>query len=304
MVSRYAHKGFTWIDLESPTPGEVRQIMEEFDFHPMIAEDLLSPSLKPKVDRYPDALYLILHFPPFSSAKSVANYHEVDFVLGRNYIITTRYAPLDPFVKLAKVFEANSILDHKAPHSDPGYMFCFMLSNLYRSLEGELETLSMLLDRIEDNIFEGKEKEMVYELSRTSRRLLNFKQSLFPHQQILESLESMGGKMYGTDFTYQIRSTMGDYYRVQAATVSEREMLEELRQTNNALLSTKENEIMKTLTIMAFTTFPLTLFSSLFAIETKSRPIVGIPGDFWILLGIMFSLMMLFFVFFKRKKWL
>jgi Mg2+ and Co2+ transporter CorA len=63
MISRYNYKELLWIDIEAPTHEEIRSIMEEFDIHPIVADELLSPSLRPKVDHYENLIYLILHFP-------------------------------------------------------------------------------------------------------------------------------------------------------------------------------------------------------------------------------------------------
>ena len=77
----------------------------------------------------------------------------------------------------------------------------------------------------------------------------------------------------------------------------------ELRATNDSLLNTKTNDIMRTLTIMAFTTFPLTLFASIFSMNTKVLPIVGMENDFWIIIGIMLLVMVSFYMYFRYKKW-
>jgi magnesium transporter len=82
------------------------------------------------------------------------------------------------------------------------------------------------------------------------------------------------------------------------------ESLHELRETNNSLLTTKQNETMKRFTILAFVTLPLTLLATLFSMDTKETPVVGLPHDFWIIIGIMFLAAGAMFVFFKRKKWL
>ena len=39
--------------------------MKEFGIHPLVAEELRSPTLRPKVDLYDNFIYLILHFPAF-----------------------------------------------------------------------------------------------------------------------------------------------------------------------------------------------------------------------------------------------
>jgi Mg2+ and Co2+ transporter CorA len=61
---------------------------------------------------------------------------------------------------------------------------------------------------------------------------------------------------------------------------------------------------MKTLTIMAFVTFPLTLISSVFGMNTSYLPLIGVQGDFWIVIGIMSLLAVSFFIFFRLKRWL
>jgi magnesium transporter len=96
----------------------------------------------------------------------------------------------------------------------------------------------------------------------------------------------------------------GDYDRLANEMKSNRASLLELRDTNNSLLTTKQNEIMKIFTIMAFVTFPLSLFASLFGMNTVGTPILGNRLDFWIIVGIMFAAASVFFAFFKYKKWL
>ena len=303
MLSRHNYRGITWVDLESPTPSEVRQVMGEFNIHPLVGEELLTPSFKPKVDRYDQSLYLILHFPTFGSRFSGAT-QEVDFVLGQNFVITTRYGSMDPFLRFSKIFEANSLLDRTDIGVHAGFVFIYMLRNLYRELDQELESLSLDMRRIEERIFAGQEREMVFELSRVSRAFLNFRQCLSPHGSVLESLETIGARIYGQDFVYSLKSVLSDYYRITNGLMSQRDALLELRDTNNSLLSTKQNETSKHLTMMAFVTFPLALLTSVFGMETTYLPIVGRPGDFWIIIGMMSLITIGFFFFFKYKKWL
>ena len=70
------------------------------------------------------------------------------------------------------------------------------------------------------------------------------------------------------------------------------------------MLTTKQNETIKTLTIMAFITFPLTLFSSMFGMNTEGTPIIGHQYDFWIIIAVMCTVAVFFFAFFKYKKWM
>ncbi len=303
MITRYTHKNLTWVDLESPTQNEVRDIMAEFAINPLAADELLTPTLKPKVDVYPNFIYMILHFPVSKHTHTDEQNQEVDFMVGKDFLITTRYDTVDPIHKFSKVFEVNSILDKSDMGTHAGYLLFYMMKKLYKAIGHELEYMENALDDIEEQIFNDQEREMVIEISKVTRELLNFKQALAAHKDVLASFDAAGKQFFGDAFAYHLRTIIGEYYRVESELKFHAETATELRETNNSLLSTKQNEVMKVLTIMAFVAFPLTLIASIFGMNS-TLPIVGQENDFLVILGIMVLTALLFFGYFKYKKWL
>lgn len=305
MLNRYTHGKLVWIDLEHPTQEEVRALIDEFSLPPLVAEELLLPTPKPRVETHENLIYLILHFPALRHTHIEASQgQEIDFVVGHNFIITTRYDTVDPIHKFSKVFEVNSVLDKSALGEHAGFVLFYMLKKLYKSVEHELEFVQSALDDAEARIFEGQEKEMVGALSIIGRDLLNLRQSIEPHRDILKTLEGEGKVFFGEDFAPYLRAISNEYYRVHNHIMRNTESLKELRETNNSLVSTKQNEVMKVFTIMAFVTFPLMLVTSTFGMNTSYLPIVGHKYDFAIIMGMMASATILFYIFFKYKKWL
>src|SRR5436305_12831520 len=55
--------GLRWIHIERPQPVDRAWLEEHFDFHPLDYEDVLSRNQRPKVDEYPEYLFVVLHFP-------------------------------------------------------------------------------------------------------------------------------------------------------------------------------------------------------------------------------------------------
>lgn len=306
MINIYTYKNLKWVDLESPTKDEIRTIMDEYKIHPLIADELLNPSLKQKVDLYKDFIYLILHFPALkhSHQKTAGTNQEIDFVIGRDVIITSHYDTIDPLHEFAKIFEVNSILDKSHIGDHAGFIFYHMIKAIYRASANELESIEDSLKEIENKIFAGEERAMVFALSQISRNLLNFKTTLSLHNDILESFEAAGKVFFDDSFKHYLQAINSEYYKVDKVIRSHIEALGELRETNNSLLSTKQNEIMKTLTIMAFIILPLSFISSLYSMNTSFIPIVGTKNDFWIILGIMIFIGIFIFWAFKKKKWL
>lgn len=307
MIKKYTSQNIAWIDLERPNREEIRSLMLEYKLHPLVATELLMPTFKPKVDLHKNFIYLILHFPTFkhSCEEKDNNYNrEIDFIIGKDFLITTRYGSVDPLQKFSKIFEVNSILgnkDDKIEHA--GYLFFHIAQRLYNALTDELDYIEDLQKEIEKNIFGGNEKQMVKEISRLNHNLLDFKQATAHHREVLDSLEIAGEKFFGSDFSYYLKDISDKYRKVSHIVERNRENLKELRETNDSLLTTKQNETMKVFTILAFVTFPMSLIASIFGMNTTATPILGILGDFWFIVGGMMVATLCMFGFFRYKKW-
>ena len=303
MISRYTYKDLVWVDVQSPTQEEVRSLMEEFNIHPLVADELLGPTLRPKVDLYHNFIYLILHFPTISHKHNGGEDQEIDFIIGKKFIITAHYDLVDQLHEFSKVFEVNSILDKSNIGEHAGFILFYILKDLYKMLDVELEHINADFNEIQAEIFSGKERDMVNSISHLNRDLLNFKQTIRPHKEVLESFEGAGKKFFGEEFSYYLRTITGEFYKVSSILDGHRETLLDLRDTNDSLLTTKTNDIMKMLTVMSFIMLPLSFIASIFAMNTTDTPIVGLPNGWYMLVGGMsfagFSLVS----FFKYRKW-
>lgn len=303
MLSRYEHGRLTWVDLENPTRDEVHRVMEEFGLSHFVAEELLLPTMKPRVEFHPTYLYTILHFPALRHTHKTPE-QEVDFVVGRDFIVTTHYDTIDPLHKFSKVFEVNSVLDKSDFGDHGGYLFFYMVRRLYKAVENELDYVQSDVAEIEKHLFSGHEVTMVKTISRAARDLLNLRQTIEPHRDILKTLEEKGAEFLGEEFTPFLRSLENDYYRLHNHIMRKTETLREVRETNNSLLSTKEGETMRILTTMALFTFPLVLLLDIFTIESPHNPLHGLKYDFWMLLAIVVLSGAGMLWYFRHKKWL
>ena len=303
MHARHEYGGVTWVDLESPGALEVRQVASEFGIAEHIAEELAMPSSRQRLEEYPGYTFVVMHFPALKHSHT-KRAQEINFVVGPLFLVTARYDTVDSLQKFSKVFEVNSTLGNQPRHQHAGHLFFQTVRKLYASVEHELDSLRSQLALTEERIFSEREIEMVAELSKTARSLLNLRQTLEPHREILRMLEGSGLRLYGEDFFPYLRALSSEYYRVHNHIMRTTDFLHELRETNNSLLTTKQNETMKVFTIMAFTTFPLTLIAAIFTVPTDSTPIIHTQNGFWIILGMMLFTASCMFLYFRHKKWL
>jgi len=303
MLTKQNYKAISWIDSENPTKDDSRSLMEDYNLSPEVGQDILLPTFKDKLVAYKDYIYLVLHFPAFKHTHNKSHRQEIDFVIGKKFILTNRYESIDAMEKYAKIFEVNSILDKNEAEIGTGELFLAMMRTIYQSLSDELDAINYLLTEAEKNIFAGKEKEMVFELSRIGREIVNFNHIINPHGNILESLKHDGPKILGENFSLELNNVTNEYYKISKILENVTEVMRELRETNNSLLSTKQNEIMKTLTIFTFFALPFTIITGFFQMNTKYTPIVTNENGWLIIVGMELVVMIIVFLIAKKKKW-
>ena len=88
--------GLRWVNIDRPSPLETAWLEEQFDFHALDLEDVLSRNQRPKIDEYPDYLFIVLHFPVFDRQVKRLGAGELDIFVGPDYLVTLPNTPLQP----------------------------------------------------------------------------------------------------------------------------------------------------------------------------------------------------------------
>lgn len=302
MIERYKQKNRTWIDIMNPSTEEIREVMEEALFPADFANDLTVMVPQSTTAYVKGSLKITLDFP-IVRRTDINHPHEIKFIVTKTHLVTIHFEEIEALHRFGKEFEILCVLKNGKQASTTS-LFITMLNYLYDAMYIKLDYLDTKLKDVETEIFNEHEKEMVFELSQISRRLISFKQTIASHENAINRLRTGLGVAFGQTYQKNADNLENHYRHLTRQIYTLDHTLNDLRATNQALLSTKQNETMKIFTILAFITFPLTLFTSLFGMNTKTTPIVGEEGDFWIILGIMFFVSIFFFAYFKYKRWI
>lgn len=303
MIDRYLHKDVTWMDVVHPTSDEIRQIFKECKLPANFADDLTSMTPRSEAKSSKGAIKITLDFP-IVKRTDITHPHEVKFIATKKHLITIRFEDIQAVHHFQKEFEILSLLNNKSKNSDGALLMLVMLDYLYQGLDEKLDYLESKTQGIEERITTDNEKELLFEISDVSRRIISFQHTIQTHNLALRDLAEIIPKNFGASYTPKIEQLLVTYQHLLRRSGSLLGSIRDLRQTNSDLLSAKQNEVMKIFTIMAFITFPLTLFTSMFGMNTEYTPLVTGQYGFWYILGIMTIASAGCFIFFKYMKWL
>ncbi|MDE1974900.1 MAG: hypothetical protein KGI49_00065 [Patescibacteria group bacterium] len=307
MITTRSAKGISWIDLESPVDEEIAGLVQRYGIHPLVGEELKSSASSAKAELYKDYLLVVMTMPvrtKIDGTHAIED-REIDFVIGKDFLITSHFETIDTLDNFAKIFEANAILDKEAKFDHAGHLFYYIVMKLYGAMVDDLENIRDDLSVAETRIFRGDERRMVEVLSKLSRELIDFRQTARVHKDIWsDMLEAEDKYLFGSDFKPYVKAISDEFERIHDIIANCRELVADLRETNDSLLNTHQNDIIRTLTVINFIFIPATFIAALFTIPASYVPLIGSDIGWTIILAGMVAITIGIWWLIKRKNWI
>src|ERR671932_2570781 len=152
--------GLTWIHLDAPTQEEAALLAERFSWHPLDLEDVLSKRQRPKVDEYPEYLFVVLHFPFYDKNVQRLNAAELDVFIGPDFLITLPNVELHPVTYLFRRCEDDPERREQLFSKGSGYLLYHVADDLFDYCFPILDKIAHKLRTLEDDVFEGAAEEV------------------------------------------------------------------------------------------------------------------------------------------------
>lgn len=296
-------KNITWIDFTDPSADDIVYMQENFDIHPLAIEEFVTPTYRPKATQYENCLFLTIHIPLFDSRSRTTYPGELDIVITKNHLITGHTKNIFQLENFFRSLQESEGKRRLYMSKTPAHLVYKIIEMLFDSFFPNLDHIHERLLDIEEKVFNGQEKEMVFEISVVKRDILNFRRTLKPQRHIIESITQMKSRFVDPELIPYFQDLIGTNIRLWNALESNKETIESLEETNNSLLSNKLDFTMKVLTIFNAIFLPITVYSNIMSMTT-TIPLHDYPGGFWIHTGIMLVISLFTIALFKIKKWI
>src|SRR5215218_4765508 len=302
-VESVARGGLRWINIERPGPAERAWLEEHFEFHPLDYEDVLSRNQRPKIDEYEDYLFIVLYFPVFDKTVGRLNAAELDIFIGPDFLITLPNTPIPPveylFERCRSSDEARGGLFGKGS----GYLLYKIVDDAFDYCFPMLRKMGNKLERIEEEIFEGRGEEIVRDISNAKQEIINFRKIIRPQRLVLRDLERTKQRYLADDLEIYFDDINDASERIWDMLENYKEVVEALEDTNESVISHRVNEVLKVLTAFSVVILPLTLLASLFGMNVE-LPFDSGVGAFWTILGVMLVVLIAMVGYFRRRGFL
>jgi magnesium transporter len=297
------HGELRWINIERPTSVDRAWLEEHFDFHPLDYEDVQSRNQRPKIDEYDDYLFIVLHFPVFDKAVGRLNAAELDIFIGPDFLITLPNSPLPPVEYLFERCRSSEEVREAMLSKGSGYLLYRIVDDSFDYCFPMLRKIGNKLERLEEDIFEGRAEEVVRDLSNSKQEIINFRKVIRPQRAVLRDLERTKQRYLAEDLEIYFDDIVDASERIWDMLENFKEVVEALEDTNESVLSHRVNEVLRVLTSFSVVILPLTLIASIWGMNV-GVPGEGDPTDFWVILGGMLTVLVGMVAYFRKRGWL
>ncbi len=261
--------GLRWIQLESPGPAEIAWLEEEFSFHELDLEDVRSRRQRPKVDEYPDYVFVVLHFPWYDKSSGRLFPAEVNAFIGPNFLITIPNVPLKPVSNVFRRLEANEEERAEWFAKGSGFLFYEVLDSLYGYCFPILDQIGRKLEEIEDHLFErDPDESIVRMISNVKQEIIGYRKITKPQRPVLRQLERAGERYLASeDLDIYYDDLVDSAERIWDLLENYKEVAEALSETNETAISHRQNRILQVLTVLTVVFLPVTFVTNLFGMN-------------------------------------
>jgi magnesium transporter len=305
-VAEVSAQGLTWIHLDPPIdPETVNNLRARFGWHPLDVEDVLSKRQRPKIDDYKEDGYLfgVLHFPAYDKNVQRLNAAELDFFLGPDYLVTISNVELLPVTRLFNRVQEDEQFRNQLFEKGSGRLLYEVLDDLFDYCFPILDKIAYKLDSIEDDIEDRRSEEIVTDISKVKQEIISYRKIIKPQRPALRLLERHIERFLPENLELYFDDLVDASERIWDLLDNYKEVVEALEDTNESVISHRQNDILRILTIFSVILLPLTLISGIFGMN------VLFPGEhthaaFWAIVGLMVATITGMIGFFKYKGWL
>jgi magnesium transporter len=295
--------GLTWVHLDRIDKRAIEELADRFGWHELDLEDVLSKRQRPKIDEYPDYLFVVLHFPAYDKNVQRLNAAELDVFLGPDYLVTLPNTELLPVSRLFTRVRDDERLRDDLFSKGSGRLLYEVLDDLYDYCFPILDKIAYKLDVIDDDIEEGLTHEIVRDIHKVKQEIISYRKIIKPQRPTLRLLERHVERFLPEALELYFDDLVDASERIWDLLDNYKEVVEALEATNESAISHRQNDVLRVLTLISVTLLPLTTIASVFGMN------VAFPGEdtheaFWfIVAGMAVSLLALIGLF-RWKRWL
>src|SRR3989440_612239 len=299
---------FLWVDLEKPAPQETKYVLEDvFHFHPLSIEDCVAESPSPKVDEYlprnedkfTSYLFIVIHAVDYSRKDGVFATSELDFFLGKNFLVTYHGGPL----RSVALTEERAVKATMQVARAPDRVAHTLLDSIVENYKPALDELSLEISELEQQALQNPTRGTLNKILQVKKEVLHLRQIIGPQREVLARFARGEFKLIRAHLVPYYRDVHDALFHISELAQAYTDSLTGILQVYLNMSSNQTGEVVKLLTMITVITTPLMMIGTWYGMNFKNMPELEVPYGYEIAAAVTIIATTATYWYFKKKKW-
>lgn len=304
-LSNYAkdtdERTVTWVNANGLSDTKaLTDIALKYDLHPLVMEDVANTSQRPKLDEYPNQLFVVFKML-YHDANGMLNTEHISLILGKTYVLLMQEYDGDVFDGIR-----DRIRNAKGRIRTMGadYLMYALMDAVIDNYFIIIETLSNKIEDLEEKIYTNPSENYSQDIQQLKKEVIQVRRSIFPLREVVNKLEKVENHLVLKKTQVFIRDLYDHTIQVIETVEVYRDTIAGLMDMNATNIANRMNEVMKVLTIIATIFIPMTFLAGIYGMNFEHIPELKLENGYYFFWGAMVVIFIGSLIYFKRKKWL
>jgi len=294
----------SWLNVDGIHQAQViEEIGTNLDIHPLVMEDILNTSQRPKIEDFDEYIYIVLKMLYWNEEHSEVESEQVSLILGDTYVITFQEgdkAGKDVFDTVrARIRGGKSRIVKR--HAD--YLIYSLFDAIVDNYFVILEHLGEQIADLEEELVTDPTIDTLQFIHNLKRELLFLRKYVWPLREVVSRFEKDETDLIEESTSIYLRDVYDHTIQVIDTIETFREMISGMLDIYLSSISNKMNEVMKVLTIIATVFIPLTFIAGIYGMNFVYMPELQWRFGYFIVLFIMALIFIGMIIYFRRRRW-
>lgn len=297
-----------YVDTPNPTWIQVRglhdikalkELWDEFEFHPLIQEDILNTNQRPKIEDYKSQIFIVLKMIYIENGR--LEQEQVSIVFSDKFIFSFQESDRKIFFPIK---DRLKVENSRMRNSGPDYMAYALMDIIIDYYFEALEELNTRIEETEDILWSDSNEETLADIHHTRRQLIQFRKSAWPLRDSINSMLRDESPFVADETKLFLRDVYDHTIQIIDNLDNNRELVAGLHDMYMTNISNKMNEVMKVLTIIATIFIPLTFIAGIYGMNFENMPELSWKWSYPLVWALMIFATIGMIFYFRKKKWL
>jgi magnesium transporter len=293
---------FFWLDLQGPTEEQLHRLASKFGLHPLTVDDARTFSQRPKIEEYGNYIFLVAYGVDPGTSSGGPRLRELHLIISGHFVVTIHRRPLKALEELRARYDEHPLRGEQ-------FLVYKILDAMTQTFFPVLARIDDDIDEIEQQVIEEPQEEILKRIFSIKRDLVAMRRVVSPERDVFARDAERIGELRGLegDGRLYFRDLYDSLNRVGELVDSYRDLLSGATDMYLSTVANRQGEVNKQLTMIATIFLPLTFLTGFFGqnFAFLTNDLLNTEWSFVAFgLGLLLVSIIIFVVYFRRKRWM